>query len=249
MIVLKTSREIAAMREAGRIAGRALQLAGEMVAPGVSTYEIDRETERFIRSCGATPSFKNYQGYPATACISVNDQVIHGIPSKHCIIQAGDIVSIDLGAFYQGYHGDTAATFAAGEISPDAQRLMDVTKESLMKGIAMAHAGNRIGDISYAVQSHAEAAGFSVVRSFVGHGVGAQLHEAPEVPNFGTAGRGIRLMAGMTIAIEPMINMGQCDVRVLQDGWTTVTKDGSLSAHFEHTVAITTDGPVLLTQP
>ena len=249
MIVLKTSREIAAMREAGRIAGRALQLAGEMVAPGVSTYEIDRETERFIRSCGATPSFKNYQGYPATACISVNDQVIHGIPSKHCIIQAGDIVSIDLGAFYQGYHGDTAATFAAGEISPDAQRLMDVTKESLMKGIAMAHAGNRIGDISYAVQSHAEAAGFSVVRSFVGHGVGAQLHEAPEVPNFGTAGRGIRLMAGMTIAFEPMINMGQCDVRVLQDGWTTVTKDGSLSAHFEHTVAITTDGPVLLTQP
>ena len=249
MIVLKTSREIAAMREAGRIAGSALQLAGEMVAPGVSTYEIDRETERFIRSCGATPSFKNYQGYPATACISVNDQVIHGIPSKHCIIQAGDIVSIDLGAFYQGYHGDTAATFAAGEISPDAQRLMDVTKESLMKGIAMAHAGNRIGDISYAVQSHAEAAGFSVVRSFVGHGVGAQLHEAPEVPNFGTAGRGIRLMAGMTIAIEPMINMGQCDVRVLQDGWTTVTKDGSLSAHFEHTVAITTDGPVLLTQP
>ena len=249
MIVLKTSREIAAMREAGRIAGRALQLAGEMVAPGVSTYEIDRETERFIRSCGATPSFKNYQGYPATACISVNDQVIHGIPSKHCIIQAGDIVSIDLGAFYQGYHGDTAATFAAGEISPDAQRLMDVTKESLMKGIAMAHAGNRIGDISYAVQSHAEAAGFSVVRSFVGHGVGTQLHEAPEVPNFGTAGRGIRLMAGMTIAIEPMINMGQCDVRVLQDGWTTVTKDGSLSAHFEHTVAITTDGPVLLTQP
>ncbi|MBQ4082146.1 MAG: type I methionyl aminopeptidase [Clostridia bacterium] len=249
MIVLKTSREIAAMREAGRIAGRALQLAGEMVAPGVSTYEIDRETERFIRSCGATPSFKNYQGYPATACISVNDQVIHGIPSKHCIIQAGDIVSIDLGAFYQGYHGDTAATFAAGEISPDAQRLMDVTKESLMKGIAMAHAGNRIGDISYAVQSHAEAAGFSVVRSFVGHGVGTQLHEAPEVPNFGTAGRGVRLMAGMTIAIEPMINMGQCDVRVLQDGWTTVTKDGSLSAHFEHTVAITTDGPVLLTQP
>ena len=249
MIVLKTSREIAAMREAGRIAGRALQLAGEMVAPGVSTYEIDRETERFIRSCGATPSFKNYQGYPATACISVNDQVIHGIPSKHCIIQAGDIVSIDLGAFYQGYHGDTAATFAAGEISPDAQRLMDVTKESLMKGIAMAHAGNRIGDISYAVQSHAEAAGFSVVRSFVGHGIGAQLHEAPEVPNFGTAGRGVRLMAGMTIAIEPMINMGQCDVRVLQDGWTTVTKDGSLSAHFEHTVAITTDGPVLLTQP
>ena len=249
MIVLKTSREIAAMREAGRIAGRALQLAGEMVAPGVSTYELDRETERFIRSCGATPSFKNYQGYPATACISVNDQVIHGIPSKHCIIQAGDIVSIDLGAFYQGYHGDTAATFAAGEISPDAQRLMDVTKESLMKGIAMAHAGNRIGDISYAVQSHAEAAGFSVVRSFVGHGVGTQLHEAPEVPNFGTAGRGVRLMAGMTIAIEPMINMGQCDVRVLQDGWTTVTKDGSLSAHFEHTVAITTDGPVLLTQP
>lgn len=249
MIVLKTSREIAAMREAGRIAGRALALAGQMVAPGVSTYDIDRETERFIRSCGAIPSFKNYQGYPATACISVNDQVIHGIPSRHRIIQAGDIVSIDLGAFFQGYHGDTAATFAAGEISPDAQRLIDVTRECLFEGIQMAQPGNRIGDISHAVQTHAEAAGFSVVRDFVGHGVGTKLHEAPEVPNYGESGHGLRLMAGMTIAIEPMINLGKCGVRVLPDGWTTVTVDGSISAHFEHTVAITFDGPVLMTQP
>lgn len=249
MIVLKTTREIAAMREAGRIAGRALKLAGEMVAPGVSTYDIDRETEKFIRSCGAIPSFKGYEGFPATACISINEQVIHGIPNRHRIIQAGDIVSIDLGACYEGYHGDTAATFAAGEPNSEAQRLIDVTRECLMKGIEAARAGNRIGDISCAVQTNAEAAGFSVVRSFVGHGVGAKLHEAPEVPNYGPAGRGLRLMAGMTIAIEPMINMGGADVKVLDDGWTVVSTDKKPSAHFEHTVAITPDGPVIMTLP
>ncbi|MGN1080520.1 MAG: type I methionyl aminopeptidase [Acutalibacteraceae bacterium] len=249
MIVLKTSREIAKMREAGKIAGRALQLAGKACEPGVSTAELNFLAEKYIKSCGAKPSFKGLYGFPAGACISVNEQVIHGIPGKNCILKAGDIVSIDLGAYYEGYHGDTAATFAVGDISPEAQRLIDVTRESLFKGISMAHAGNRIGDISHAVQEHAEDAGFSVVRDFVGHGVGTELHESPEVPNFGKPSHGVRLMAGMTIAIEPMINMGDYHVKVLDDGWTTVTCDGSLAAHFEHTVAITPDGPVIMTQP
>lgn len=249
MIVLKTSREIALMREAGRIAGRALQLAGAACEPGVSTAELDAIAEKFIKSEGAKPSFKGLYGFPATACISVNEQVIHGIPDRHCILKQGDIVSIDLGAFFRGYHGDTAATFAVGDISPEAQRLMDVTKESLYKGISMARAGNRIGDISHTVQENVEGAGFSVVRDFVGHGVGTELHESPEVPNFGKPSHGVRLTAGMTIAIEPMVNIGDYHVKVLEDGWTTVTCDRSLAAHFEHSVAITPDGPVILTQP
>jgi len=247
MIVLKTAREIALMREACRISAGALKLAGEAVEPGVSTEEIDRIAENYIRSQGAVPNFKGYNGFPATACISINNEVIHGIPSKRRIIREGDIVSIDLGAKINGYHGDNAATFAAGDVSEEAKLLMTATEESLYEGIKVALAGNRIGDIAHAVQSYVEERGFSVVREYVGHGVGTQLHESPEVPNFGKPGRGIRLVPGMTLAIEPMVNSGGYDVDVLPDGWTVLTKDGSLSAHFEHTVAITADGPKILT--
>ena len=247
MIVLKTGRELNIMREACRISAGALQTAGKAVEPGVTTAEIDRLAEEYIRSQGGEPNFKNYEGYPATACISINNEVIHGIPSSKRKLRAGDIVSIDLGAKFDGYHGDNAATFACGDITPEAKRLMDATRESLYEGIKAARAGGRIGDISHAVQSYVEARGYSVVRQFVGHGVGTHLHEAPEVPNFGTAGRGIRLMPGMTIAIEPMVNAGAAGVEVQPDGWTVLTKDGSLSAHFEHTVAITADGPKIMT--
>ena len=247
MIVLKTAREIAIISEACRISAGALKLAGEAVEPGVTTEEIDRIAEKYIRSQGAVPNFKGYNGFPGTACISINNEVIHGIPSKKRVIKEGDIVSIDLGACFEGYHGDNAATFAAGDVSEQAKLLMAVTKESLYKGISKALAGNRIGDIASAVQQHVESNPFSVVREYVGHGVGTKLHEAPEVPNFGKPGRGVRLMPGMTIAIEPMVNAGDYDVKVMPDGWTVLTRDGSLSAHFEHTVAITADGPKILT--
>ena len=247
MIVLKTARELALMEEACRISAGALKAAGEAVKPGVTTEEIDRIAEAYIRSHGAEPNFKGYNGYPATACISINNEVIHGIPSKKRVINEGDIVSIDLGAKYEGYHGDNAATFAAGEISEAAKKLLEVTEQSLYRGIAAAIAGNRIGDISNAVQSFVEANGYSVVRDYVGHGIGTSLHEAPEVPNYGRAKHGIRLVPGMTLAIEPMVNEGAFGVDVLPDGWTVLTKDGSLSAHFEHTVAITADGPKILT--
>ncbi len=247
MIVLKTDRELKVMKEACRISAEALKLVGSAVEPGVTTAELDRLAEEYIRKQGAVPNFKNYEGYPATACISINNEVIHGIPSSKRRIKAGDIVSVDLGAKYDGYNGDNAATFACGDISDEAKRLMDVTRESLYEGISAARAGGRIGDIGYAVQSYVEARGYSVVRQFVGHGIGTQMHEAPEVPNFGTKGRGVRLLPGMTIAIEPMINIGTPDVKVMPDGWTVLTKDGSLSAHFEHTVAITTEGPKILT--
>lgn len=247
MIVLKTAREIAIMSEACRISAGALKLAGAAVEPGVSTEEIDRIAEAYIRSQGAVPNFKGYNGFPATACISINNEVIHGIPSKKRIIKAGDIVSIDLGAKFEGYHGDNAATFGAGDISKEAQHLLKVTEESLYEGIKKALAGNRIGDIACAVQTHVEGNGYSVVRDYVGHGVGTNLHEAPEVPNFGREGRGVRLVPGMTLAIEPMVNAGGYEVKVMPDGWTVLTKDGSLSAHFEHTVAITADGPKILT--
>lgn len=249
MIVLKTSRELAIMREAGRISAMALKVAGEAVEPGVSTWEIDRVARKYIESQGAVPSFLGYGGFPASACISVNNVVIHGIPSKRQIIKAGDIVSIDIGAMFEGFNGDNAYTFACGEISAEAQRLLDATRESLYEGIKQATAGNRLGDISSAVQRYVEARGYSVVRDFVGHGVGAKLHEDPSVPNYGTPGRGVRLLPGMTIAIEPMVNQGRHEVQVQKDGWTTVTRDGKLSAHFEHTVAITPDGPVILTKP
>ncbi len=247
MIVLKTGRELKIMREACRISAGALQVAGKAVEPGVSTAEIDRLAEDYIRSQGGEPNFKNYEGYPATACISINNEVIHGIPNKNRKLKAGDIVSIDLGAKFQGYHGDNAATFACGDISAEAKRLMDTTRESLYEGIGAAVSGGRLGDIGNAVQRYVEARGFSVVRKFVGHGIGTQLHEAPEVPNFGTAGRGIRLMPGMTLAIEPMINAGKSDVKILPDGWTVLTTDGSLSAHFEHTIVITPEGPKIMT--
>ena len=248
MIAIKNSRELRAMKEACVVSARALQLAGKAIEPGVTTGEVDRIVRHYIESQGATPSCLGYGGFPASACISINDQVIHGIPGKR-VIKAGDIVSVDVGACLNGFHGDNAATFAAGEISPDAQALMDATRESLYEGIRAAMAGGRVGDIGAAVQRYVEVRGYSVVRQFVGHGVGTNLHEDPSVPNFGTPGRGPRLLPGMTLAIEPMINAGTGDVRILSDGWTTVTKDGRLSAHFEHTVAITADGPVILTTP
>lgn len=248
MISIKSSRDLHAMKDACRISAQALQLAGTLVRPGITTGEIDREIHRFITKAGAKPSFLGYGGFPASACISVNDTVIHGIPGTR-VIREGDIVSVDVGAYYNGFHGDNAATFAAGAISPEAQGLLDATRESLMKGIEAAQAGNRIGDIGAAVQRYVEARGYSVVRQFVGHGVGTDLHEDPNVPNFGTPGRGPRLIPGMTIAIEPMINMGTHEVKILGDKWTTVTADGRLSAHFEHTIAITHDGPVILTLP
>ena len=246
MIAIKNSRELRAMKEACVVSARALQLAGKAIEPGVTTGEVDRIVRHYIESQGATPSFLGYGGFPASACISINDQVIHGIPGKR-VIKAGDIVSVDVGACLNGFHGDNAATFAAGEISPDAQALMDATRESLYEGIRAAMAGGRVGDIGATVQRYVEVRGYSVVRQFVGHGVGTNLHEDPSVPNFGTPGRGPRLLPGMTIAIEPMINAGTHEVKILGDGWTTVTSDGKLSAHFEHTVAITRDGPVILT--
>lgn len=249
MIILKTTRELSAMREAGRVSSRALRLAGEAVEPGVSTFEIDTLVRKYIEEQGAVPSFLGYGGFPASACISVNNVVIHGIPSKDIILKQGDIVSIDIGAKLDGYHGDNAWTFACGSVSKEAQALMDATRDSLFEGIKQAKAGGRLGDIGSAVQRYVEARSYSVVRDFVGHGVGAKLHEEPNVPNYGTPGRGVRLLPGMTIAIEPMINAGGHRVKVLDDDWTTVTVDGSLSAHFEHTVAITPDGPVIMTLP
>ena len=247
MVILKTDRELAKMKNAGRIASKALKLAGEAVEPGISTLEIDNIVRKYIESEGAKASFLNYGGFPASSCISVNNVVIHGIPSKHCVIKSGDIVSIDVGAFFEGFHGDNAATFACGDVSQEAKNLIDATRESLYEGIKMATVGNRIGDIASAVQRYVEARSYSVVRDFVGHGVGAKLHEDPSVPNYGTPGRGVRLLSGMTIAIEPMINAGTHEVEVLEDEWTTVTADGKLSAHFEHTIAITPDGPQILT--
>ena len=237
------------MKEACVISAQALKLIGEAVEPGVSTLELDTLAEKFIRSKGARPNFKGLYGFPATACISINNEVIHGIPAKNRIIRAGDIVSVDLGAEFEGYNGDNAATFACGDVSDEAKRLMEVTKESLYEGIKHALPGGRVGDISAAVQQYVESRGYSVVRKYVGHGVGTSLHEAPEIPNFGVSGRGVRLVPGMTIAIEPMVNAGSYDVKVMPDGWTVLTSDGSLSAHFEHTVAITADGPKIMTLP
>ena len=248
MIVLKTTRELGLMKEACVIAAGALKAAGAAVEPGITTDEINRIAHNFIVKSGAIPTFKGYNGYPAATCISINDEVIHGIPNKKRIIKAGDIVSIDVGATFNGYVGDNAATFAAGDISPEAQRLCDTTRESLYEGIRMAVAGGRLGDIGSTIQRYCEERGFSVVREFTGHGVGKQMHEDPSVPNFGTPGRGVRLLPGMTIAIEPMINMGGAGIRQLPDGWTIKTRDGSLSAHFEHTIAITSNGPVILTK-
>ena len=248
MITIKRSRDLKLMREACVISARALALGGKMVEPGVTTGQIDHAIRRYIESQGAKPNFLGYGGFPASACISVNETVIHGIPGDR-VIHEGDIVSIDVGAAIHGFNGDNAATFAAGKVSEEAQRLMDATRESLYEGIKAAQAGSRVGDIGAAVQKYVEMRGFSVVRQFVGHGVGTDLHEDPSIPNFGTPGRGPKLLPGMTIAIEPMVNAGTHEVKILGDGWTTVTKDGRLSAHFEHTVAITPDGPVIMTDP
>lgn len=246
MITIKNAHQLEAMRQACKITAAARALAGEMVRPGVTTRQIDKAVHDFIVSQGAKPSFLNYSGYPASACISVNSTVIHGIPSDYAL-REGDIVSVDVGAYYKGFHGDCAATFPCGAISAQAQRLIDVTKQSFFEGLAFVRPGHRVSDISHAIQSYVESNGYSVVRAFVGHGVGAQLHEEPEVPNFGAPGHGPRLLPGMTLAIEPMVNMGTYQVHVLKDRWTTVTADGKLSAHYENTVLITDGEPEILT--
>lgn len=247
MIIEKTQSEIMAMQEAGRISAKALKIGGEAVQPGITTAEINSIIHNYILSENATPSFLGYGGFPASACISVNEVVIHGIPDKR-VIKEGDIVSIDVGAFIDGFHGDNASTFAAGEISKEARQLMDVTEESLRLGIEKAIIGNRVGDISNAIQTYTESFGYGVVYQFVGHGVGREMHEEPQIPNYGPAGRGVRLTEGMTIAIEPMITQFSPDVRVLDDDWTVITEDGGFAAHYEHTIAITKDGPLILTR-
>ncbi len=247
LITLTSPREQDAMRRAGRLTAQARALAGSMVRPGVTTKEIDTAVRRFIRSHGAQPSFLGHGGFPASACISVNEVVIHGIPSANIVLKEGDIVSIDVGAYIGGFHGDCAATYPCGKVSGEAQRLIDVTRQSFWEGIQQAKAGRRVSDISHAVQVYVEKNGYSVVRDFVGHGVGAKMHEAPEVPNFGPAGHGVRLQAGMAIAVEPMVCAGDWRVKVLGDGWTTVSADGSLTAHYENTILITDNGPEITT--
>lgn len=249
MIILKNYQQIQIMREAGAIAATALQLAGDQVKVGVSTKEIDDVVRQYIFSMGATPSFLGYSGFPASSCISVNQEVIHGIPSANRLLQEGDIVSVDVGAEYRGYHGDNAATFAVGTITKEAQQLLTVTQQCLQHGIAAAVIGNRVGDIGHAIESHAKQFSYGVVTKFVGHGIGKRLHEDPQLPNVGPPGRRERLAAGMTIAIEPMITLSGGDVEVLSDGWTVLTRNGCLAAHFEHVVAITADGPEILTIP
>jgi len=246
LISLKTGRDVDAMRKAGKITAAARALAGEMVKPGVSTKAIDKAVHDFIVSQGATPSFLHYSGYPASVCISINEQVIHGIPGSRKI-REGDEVSIDVGAFIGGFHGDCAATYVAGETSEEVRRLIRVTRESFFEGLRFARPGYRISDIGHAIQEYVEAQGFSVVRDYVGHGVGAKLHEDPEVPNFGKPGHGPRLMPGMTLAIEPMVNMGGVEIRVLPDDWTVITLDGKPAAHYENTVLITQSDPEILT--
>ena len=235
------------MREAGRITAEALLVAKDVIRPGISTKEVDTKIRHFIEKCGATPSFLGYGGFTGSACISLNHEVIHGIPSDRKIINEGDIVKVDVGARYRGYNGDSARTFAVGKVSDEALRLIKVTEMSFYEAMKVAKAGNRVGDIGFAVENFVISNGFSVVRDFVGHGVGADLHEEPEVPNFGRAGRGARLYSGMTLAIEPMVNVGVPNVKVLKDGWTVVTSDGKLSAHYENSIAITDGEPIILT--
>ncbi len=248
MIHLKNADAIALMKVAGRITGEALALAGEAVREGVTTKHLDDIVRHHIEKCGAVPAFLGYGGFPASACVSVNDEVIHGIPSAKRVLQEGDIVKIDVGAVYRGYVGDSANTFAVGNISEEAKRLMEVTKNSFYQGLAQVKENNRIGDIGNAVDTEVRKHGFSVIRKYVGHGVGRELHEAPDVPNYGTPGRGPRLCHGMTIAIEPMVAIGTHEVIELPDGWTVKTADGKLSAHYEHTVALTEEGVLLLTK-
>ena len=248
MITLKSPHEIDLMRRSGKITAAARALAGEMVKPGVTTQEINDAVERFIRKQGAVPSFLHYNGYPASVCISVNDEIIHGIPGKR-VLREGDIVSVDVGAYIGGFHGDCAATFPCGRISPEAQNLIDVTRQSFFEGIRFAREGQRLQDISSAVQSYVESHGFSVVREYVGHGVGAKMHESPEIPNFGRPGHGPRLLRGMTLAVEPMVNAGSAAITQLSDGWTVKTADGKWAAHYENTILITDGEPEILTAP
>ena len=247
MIQLKNSAQISMMMEAGRITGEALLVAREHVREGVSTKELDTVIRKYIEKCGAKPSFLGYGGFPGSACISINDEVIHGIPSKNRILQEGDIVKVDVGAFYKGFHGDSARTIPVGRVSEEAIKLMEVTRQSFFDGVAAVKIGNRIGDVGHAIQSRVEQNGFSVVRRYIGHGIGHELHESPDVPNFGTAGRGTRLCAGMALAIEPMVNVGSEEVYELADGWTVKTRDKSLSSHYENTVALTSDGVIITT--
>ncbi len=247
MIVCKSAAEIERMRGANTLVADVLAELAAMVAPGVTTAELDATAERLVRAGGAEPAFKGYRGYPCTLCASVNEEVVHGIPSARAL-ESGDVISLDMGVKRNGFYGDSAVTVAVGTVSDAAAALLRVTREALDKGIAKAQLGGRISDIGHAIQTHVEANGFSVVREFVGHGIGAALHEEPQIANYGEPGRGPRLAEGMVLAIEPMVNMGRPAVKVLGDGWTAVTKDGSLSAHFEHTVAVTREGPLVLTQ-
>ncbi len=248
MIVLKTKQDLEAMAKSGLIVAKALEAAEEAVKPGMTTARLNEIVEKVIVGEGARPSFKNYRGFPACCCISPNNVVVHGIPSDKVVLEEGDIVSIDVGAFIGGFHGDAARTLAVGKVSDEAKRLIETTRQAFFEGMKMAVDGNRVGDIGAAVQAYAENAGYSVVRELVGHGVGRELHESPDIPNFGKAGKGVRLTKGMVIAIEPMINMGAKEVNFSKtDGWTVTTKDGSLSAHYENTVAITENGPKILT--
>lgn len=246
-VTIKTAREIELMREAGRLLEKVHNELAEFIRPGISTLDIDRYGEKLIRSLGCTPNFLNYNGYPASICVSVNDEVVHGIPKKNRILQEGDIVSLDAGLIYKGYHSDAARTHAVGEISPEARQLIDVTRQSFFEGIKYAKAGNHLHDISAAIGNYARQFGYGVVRDLVGHGIGTHLHEDPQIPNFPQKRRGIRLIPGMTLAIEPMINQGRADVAWLDDDWTVVTQDGSLSAHYENTVLITEGEPEILT--
>lgn len=248
MIQLKSAAELSRMREAGRVVAKAHEAVRRALQPGMTTLELDAVAENVIRQAGAVPSFKGYLGYPGNVCVSINEQVVHGIPGS-IELQDGDIVSVDIGAVLDGFHGDSAWTYAVGSISPEAERLLAVTEAVLFKGIDQARPGNRLSDISHAVQVHAESQGYAVVKEFVGHGIGRRMHEEPQLPNFGPPGHGIRLKPGLVLAIEPMVNAGGADVVILDDQWTVVTKDGSLSAHFEHTVAVTENGPEILTLP
>lgn len=246
MIILKSPRELEIMRHANKIVAETHAFLFEKIEVGISTLEIDRLGEEFIKKEGATPSFKGYHGYPASVCVSINDEVVHGIPNKKTVLNDGDLVSLDIGAYYEGFHGDAARSFGIGNISEKTNRLIKVTEKSFHEGIEKAYQGNRLTDISYEIQKYAETQGFSVVRDYVGHGIGRQMHEAPQIPNFGPPNRGPRLKVGMTLAIEPMINAGTFKVKSLEDGWTVVTVDGKLSSHYENTIAITDKGPEIL---
>ena len=248
MIIIKNSEQLKLMRIAGRITAEALVVAGESIRPGITTKELDNKIKRYIEKCGATPTFLGYNGFPGSACISINDEVIHGIPSDKIIIKEGDIVKVDVGARFRGYNGDSARTFAVGKVSDAALRLISVTEQSFYEAMKVAKAGNRIGDIGHAIEDFVISNGFSIVREYTGHGVGAELHEEPSIPNYGRAGRGARLYPGMTLAIEPMVNAGTERVKVRRDGWTVVTADGKLSAHYENSIAITESDPIILTQ-